>query len=133
VLVSALTNEPKSAQVQHWLESHDETGLLISDWVATEFSSAMSLKLRAGHVDEARRAEALTLFTRIIASTFEVLRVERSHFRIASDFANRHELGLRGGDALHLALCKDHGAGLCTHDKRMHLAAVAFGIRSVFL
>jgi len=46
-------------------------------------------------------------------------------------FANQYELGLRGGGALHLAICEDHGIKLCTLDQRMLAAATALAIEAV--
>ena len=53
--------------------------------------------------------------------------------RTAARFADRHELGLRVGDALHLAVCADHGATLCTLDRRLAEAAPALGVRTTLL
>ena len=67
-------------------------------------------------------------FDRMAAQGLEVLPVIRAHFTLAAKFAERHELALRGGDALHLAVCADHGASLATLDKRMRDAALALGV-----
>ena len=48
VLVSALTSEAVSTHIQEWLETQEPELLHISLWVETEFSSALSLKVRAG-------------------------------------------------------------------------------------
>ena len=41
--------------------------------------------------------------------------------------------GLRAGDALHLAICADHGATLCTLDRRLSEAGPALGVRTMLL
>ena len=48
-----------------------------------------------------------------------ILLVSGLQFRTAARFADQHMLGLRAGDALHLAICADHGATLCTLDRRL--------------
>src|SRR5438874_1211516 len=48
LLVAALTNETETQRMQTWLGQQDVDELAISDWVATEFSSALSIKLRTG-------------------------------------------------------------------------------------
>ena len=65
LLVAALTNETETQRMQSWLCQQDVDELAISDWVATEFSSALSLKLRMGQIRAAHRADALALFTRL--------------------------------------------------------------------
>lgn len=40
------------------------------------------------------------------------------HFERAMELARVHEAGLRGGDALHLAIALGNDATLCTPDKR---------------
>ncbi len=67
-------------------------------------------------------------FDRMVSQGLDVLPVTRGHFTLAARFAERHELSLRGGDALHLAVCADHGASLLTLDRRMREAAMALGV-----
>jgi uncharacterized protein len=54
-------------------------------------------------------------------------------FRTAARFADQHALGLRAGDALHLAICADHGATLCTLDRRLSEAGPALGVKTILL
>ena len=58
LLVCALTNEADTEAVQSWLTRQDVAELAISDWVATEFSSALSIKLRRGQLGAEHRAAA---------------------------------------------------------------------------
>ena len=133
VLVTALTNEPEAKRVQAWLRGHDPGNLTISEWVATEFSSALSVKLRRRRIDAADRAEALVLFSNLRSGGITILPVSGSQFRTAARFADQHALGLRAGDALHLAICADHGATLCTRDRGLSEAATALGVKTTLL
>ena len=128
LLVAALTNEARTKSVQNWLSSQPPEDLMISDWVTTEFSSALSIKVRTGQIDVTHRAEALAAFTRLSKDTFAVLPVTGHQFRTAARFADQYETGIRAGDALHLAVCIDHGATLCTLDQRLREAASHFGV-----
>jgi uncharacterized protein len=133
VLVSALTNEADTAAVQDWLAAQVVRDLAISDWVVTEFSSAMSIKLRTGQLGPGHRAAALASFVRLATETFRILSVERASFRTAARFVDQAALGLRAGDALHLAICAEQGATLCTLDHRLREAAPVVGVGSVLL
>ena len=128
VLVAALTNEAETPRMQSWLAAQPADLLAISDWVVTEFSSALAIKLRTGQLDLPHRAAALAMFTRLAAETFIVLPVSQAHFRAAATFTNHHSLNLRAGDALHLAISADHGATICTLDHRLAQAAPVLGI-----
>jgi predicted nucleic acid-binding protein len=133
VLVCALTNEADTQKVQAWLAEQDPHDLNVSDWVVTEFSSALSIKLRTGQMGPEHRSAALAMFTRLAAETFEILSVERTSFRKAASFADQSGLNLRAGEALHLAICADSGARLCTLDRRLSEAASQVGVESLLL
>jgi hypothetical protein len=119
-----LTNEPETAWMQGWLGQQLGGQLAISDWVTTEFSSALSVKLRTGQIGPVHRADALAVFHRLATESFIVVPVLRLQFRTAARFVEQHALGLRAGDALQLAICADHGATLCTLDRRLSDAAL---------
>ncbi len=133
LVVAALTNERNTGRMQAWLAEQDHRRLAISDWVITEFSAALSMKLRAGQIEAVHRAEMLGMFSRLCGETFTVLAVSGVEFRTAARFADLHSLGLRAGDALHLAICVDHGATLCTLDRRLGEAGSALGIKTMLL
>jgi len=133
LLVAALTNEAETGPMQTWLGQQPVEDLAISDWVATEFSSALSIKLRTGQIGPNDRAEVLAKFTRLVADSLTVVPVSRLQFRIAARFVDQHTLSLRAGDALHLAVCADHGATLCTLDRRLNDAGSVLGIKTILL
>ena len=130
LLVSALTHEIDSAQVLNWLAQHS-SGLVISDWVIAEFSAALSVKLRTDQISPGQREAALAAFSRICSRNATVLEVSRDHFRKAARLADEYEPGIRAGDALHVAICSDHGATLCTLDRRLCEAGPAFGVPTI--
>jgi predicted nucleic acid-binding protein len=73
------------------------------------------------------------MFTRLTADSFAVLSVSGLQFRTAALFADQHVLGLRAGDALHLAICADQGATLCTLDRRLGEAGPTLGVKTALL
>jgi uncharacterized protein len=133
LLVAALTIEPQTRQMQGWLGEQDPDDLVISDWVVAEFSAALSIKLRTGEIEARPRANALTMFTRLCNDNLTVMPVSRVQFRMAARFADQYALGQRAGDALHLAVCAEQGATICTLDRRLSEAASALGIKTALL
>lgn len=131
LLVAALTREMETSHVQAWLGEQDANELVVSDWVETEFSSALSIKLRTGQIEDAHRAAALAGFAGLRRNSLDVLPVSRAQFRLAARFADEYALRLRAGDTLHLAICAEQGATLCTLDRRLGGAGPALAVKTM--
>jgi len=128
VIVAALTIEERTPAAQAWLYGRAAPELLISDWVITEFSSALSLKLRTRQIDMDGRSTAQSSFNRFLSESLALVTVTPGQFRTAARFAEHQDLGLRAGDALHLAIASEYGATLCSLDRRLVEAGPALGV-----
>lgn len=133
LLVAALTVETATDRVHLWLETQPAAEYHISDWTATEASSAFALKQRSGQITASERAQALTLFHRLQRESLITLTVLSAHFQIAARFLDASNHGLRAGDALHLAIAGEQGLRLVTLDRRMAEAGLALGIETQLL
>lgn len=133
VLVAALTPERRTAYIQKWLAEKPGGVPAISDWVVTEFSAALSIKVRTRQINAKQRADALSVFTSLVETNFSRVTITPREFSDAARYADQYTTGLRAGDALHLAVCARLGAPLVTLDKTLAKAATALGVRSELL
>ena len=131
--VPLFVREPSSAAVDAWFESCAEP-LLSSDWIVTEFASALSLKERAGALSTKDARAAWRGFEDFCESGLRLLTVSRQAFREGARLARQPGHGLRAGDALHLAVVLEAGAGtiatldtmLAANARRLKLRTVKF-------
>ncbi len=133
VLVAALTKEVATGRALAWLAAQALGTMAVSDWVTTEFSSALSIKVRRHELGLSDRADAMAAYNHLCVTAFVTLPFSAPQFHAAARFADQHMLALRGGDALHLAICAHHGATLCTLDGRLADAGGPLGIATTRL
>ncbi|MBA2574502.1 MAG: type II toxin-antitoxin system VapC family toxin [Actinomycetota bacterium] len=128
LLVAALTPETNTADVQRWLSEQVAGQLAVSDWVTTEFSSALSLKTRVGALAVEERDQALDAYRLLTLRSFEIVPVTRNDFLVAARFLDRSEMALRAGDALHVAVALRTGAVLVTLDRELRDQGIQVGV-----
>lgn len=131
--VPLFVREPASAAVDAWFEACAEP-LLSSDWIVTEFASALSIKERSGMLSSKDARAAWRGFEAFCESGLRLVAVSRQAFREGARLARQQAHGLRAGDALHLAVAQEAGAGtiatlnttLAANAKRLKLRTVKF-------
>jgi uncharacterized protein len=131
VVVALLTPEERSAQALDWFAQSREP-LISSDWLITETHSALGIKQRHhGLSPEAHQAAGEQL-ERLLQGGVELLSLDRGRFRQAAKLLQDPALGLRAGDALHLAVAlHNRCTRLASFDMRMQQAAKALGLMPV--
>ncbi len=133
VIVALLTVEPKTQSVTAWYAELGDTPTC-SDWLLTEFSSALSIKLRTGQITEATAKRVRKEFALLTDGGLRIVPVSRAAFAHAAEMVKLHDRGLRAGDALHLAVALELGAShmatldvtLATNAKRNGMELIEF-------
>lgn len=117
VAVPIFVPEPASEAIVGWIDANDDL-LVSSDWIMTEFASALSIKVRQGEIDARQAKAARASFEEFCCSGLRLLPLPRSMFDAAAELAANSKSGLRSGDSLHLAAASEIGAdAIMTADK----------------
>jgi predicted nucleic acid-binding protein len=120
--------EPASNAIDHWFETCTEP-LASSDWILTEFASALSIKLRRGEIERKQAQAAWKDFDAFCRSGLRLMPVSRRAFEAAAQLARDAASGLRSGDSLHLAVAIEAGVtAIATADGNLERNATAQGL-----
>ena len=128
-LVPLILPEATSEPIAGFFETLPADDLTVSHWTRIEFASLLAREARMGNLDLAAAHEAGSRFERMVEESFVVLLPNRDDFDRATDWLNRFDTGLRAGDALHLAIARNHGAdAIYSLDKVMIAAGRTLGL-----
>jgi hypothetical protein len=109
VIVALLTVEPKTQDVTAWFAGLRDAPTC-SDWLLTEFHSAISIKLRTRQISAANAKRVRKAFELLVDGGLRMVPVSRAAFSQAAIMTQQHAHGLRAGDSLHLAVALELGA-----------------------
>jgi predicted nucleic acid-binding protein len=133
IFVALCTNEPKSDAVDKWHEN-SSARMISSTWTFTEFSSALSLKVRTNQITEKQSREAWKKFDDLCQNDIELVPIESKSYYSAGILVVDSKSNLRAGDALHLAAAKQLKAkSLATLDKVLGKNADRVKMRAVLI
>ena len=133
LLVSLFCPEPGSERVERWV-SRRTGALFISLWTLVEFASALGMKVRGRFLTTSQAEAAQEAFELTLLPIVKILSIDNACFFRAVSLLDRHSLGLRGPDALHLALCINPvPTTLATADRALHKSALALGQSSTLV
>lgn len=110
-----------------WLVRQKAGSLAISGWLEIELSAALSRKIRTGRLNESERDTVLHRFSSSMVPGLSMLNIDRQHFQLATAIVHRHDLGIRSGDAVHLAVAALNNLTLVTFDKTFAAGAQTLG------
>jgi predicted nucleic acid-binding protein len=131
VLVPLFVPEPESDLVRAWFDARAGETLAISDWTLTEFASAMGIKVRDKGIKPDQAHKACALMEKLAGDSLKVFTPSRSDYGRAAEHLGHYALGLRAGDALHLAIAQNEGAEcLYTFDRHLIEAARKLKLKS---
>lgn len=131
VLVAAFVTEPGSKRADAWL-SESLASLGVSGWIEVEFTSALAAKARNGKIDTGQASAALSTYRTGIRVASKQLQVTQLAFGRAAEMVTVAD-GLRGGDALHLAIAEAHKATLVTFDRQQAALGAKLGVETLLL
>ena len=126
-LVALLTNDALTARADALLRSSMPT-LVVSDFAAAEFASALARRVRTREITAEEAHIAFSHFDAWIARATQRADTTAADVRAAEAFLRRLDLTLRTADALNVAIAQRVGATLGTFDKRMASSARALGV-----
>jgi uncharacterized protein len=133
VWVAMIAGELFAGKVKNKFEQMIAHELCLSDWVLTEFASALSLKRRRQELSDAdmeRNHQSLEG----IAATLTNLSITSVDYIKAASLCRDHASKLRASDALHLAVALRHKCTLMfSLDDVLNAQAIRHGLRVVDL
>jgi len=109
VIVALLAVEPGTQSVTAWYAGLSDTPAC-SDWLLTEFSSALSMKMRTGRINQVNAKRVRKEFALMADGGLRIVPISRGAFGHAAEMVKLHNHGLRAGDSLHLAVALELGA-----------------------
>ena len=127
VLVALFTNDALTARADTYLRTHTPI-LLVSDFAAAEFASAVSRRVRMAELTGAEAQIVFTNFDAWTARATQRIGISTADIRAAEAFLRRLDLTLRTPDALNIAIAERAAATLVTFDKKMATCARTLGV-----
>ncbi len=128
-LAPLILQEPTSIKVERFMTRLPAGELVISHWTRVEFSSLLAREVRMGSLDRQAARDADAQFETVVTESFVVLLPNADDFSLANAYLGNYETGLRAGDALHLAVARNHGAKtIYSLDKTLLKAGTLLGV-----
>jgi len=108
-LTPLFRTEPVSERIGHFLAAVPTGTLAISLWTRVEFASVMARDVRMKAINETTAHRLIEEFDALVDDSLHVLIPATADFYLARDFVAEFATRLRGPDALHMAIARNHG------------------------
>lgn len=128
LLIPLFVPEPATERVRAYFSANTTQNLAISHWTHTEFVSAIAFKVRSRQLDAPTALNIVQAFQELAEASFTVLSPAQHDFVRSQEYLIQFDTGLRAGDALHLAIARNHRATLVTLDQLLFSAASSLGV-----
>lgn len=129
VIVTLLTVEPKTENIKTWFANLTKPPIA-SDWLITEFASAIAFKVRTAQISEVIATQVHQQFDVLIDGGLRLTPITRNAFNHAANLVKQHQYGLRAGDALHLATALELNAKtIATLDNKQAENSLRLGLK----
>ena len=111
-LAPLIIPEATSGKVAAFVRRLPAEEFTVSHWTRVEFSSLIAREVRMGGLDVQAATRADARFEAMVEESFSVLLPNADDFGLAKRYLGRFETRLWAGDALHLAVAKNHRASV---------------------
>ncbi len=108
ILTPLVKTEASSGKVMNLMAELAGNRLCTSHWTLVELASALAREVRMKATSPKLAQKSLQDFEVILDASFEIFAPDASDFTRAKDYVARFDTGLKGGDALHLAVAARH-------------------------
>ena len=129
-LVPLFANDALSQRADAILRANQST-LIVSDFAAAEFASAIARRMRTRFLTIAEARIAFANFDTWIAREAERAQTTAADVSSATNVIRRLDLTLRTADAIHIAIAQRLDADILTFDRQMAAAARTLGTKVV--
>jgi predicted nucleic acid-binding protein len=128
-LVPLFIREPTTSEIRRFVDQLPDGAASTSEWTRIEFSSLLARDVRMDVLTGETALRVDARFESVIGRAFDVIVPARDDFLLARQYLQRHEAGLRAGDALHLAIAFNKRAtAIFSLDKGMLKAGSLLGL-----
>jgi uncharacterized protein len=110
-IFAIIFDEPWSEAVEAYLHHLAPKQLCTSEWTNVEFGGALSGRIRRGEMPLQNKNTSLAFLDKLLSESFVQLPITSSEYMLAQSLLLRDDIiaiGLRPGDALHLAVAMNH-------------------------